>query len=376
MTEIDSVWGTPLNETIYSVASKGDNKAEASYIINHGGFYYLFVNHGQCCDGVNSTYYITMGRSESQTGPYLDKTGKDLYNGGGTTVFSTSGSFIGPGCSGYYIENGKEWFTCHYYDGNNYGQAMLCIARIQWDENNWPVIKWNWIDNGVYSIANKNSNLVWDISGTGEDRDPVIQKQYARSASQQWDFYWLGNGTYEISASGNGLLAKITDCMGNAGAKISIGEALSYDCEKWVIDRTNDASFIFTSLYGGKVAEVPDFSMEENVQLEMNNYTGAANQKWILWDTARGVHVQGLSAMQNGIRVFPNPSQGGNFMIETDQNSGICEIMVYSLDGRNINHEELAVKQIINVKNTLTPGIYIVKVKINSYFLTFKLNVY
>jgi len=97
MAELDSVYGDLANDTHYSVASKGDYKAEESYMINHGYYYYLFVNHGQCCDGINSTYYITMGRSVSPTGPFLDKTGNDLYNGGGTTVLSTSGSFIGPG---------------------------------------------------------------------------------------------------------------------------------------------------------------------------------------------------------------------------------------------------------------------------------------
>jgi arabinan endo-1,5-alpha-L-arabinosidase len=376
MVELDSVWGTPLNETLYSVASKGDYKAEASYVINHGDYYYLFVNHGQCCDGVNSTYYITMGRSVSPSGPYLDKNGKDLYDGGGTTVFSTLGSFIGPGCSGYYKESVHEWFTCHYYNGDKFGQATLCIARIEWDENNWPTIKRNWIDNGMYSIVNSNSKLVWDISGVGEDRDPIVQDKYQRSESQQWDFYWLGNGTYEVSANKSGLLARITDCMGNIGAKLSIGEAQSLDCEKWMIDRTNENNYVFTSIYGGKVIEVPESSVEEGVQLEMNDWHSSSCQKWILWDTSHAVSSPDYSEMHGGIRIFPNPSKSGNFTIETDQSSGICEIQVYSLYGQKIIQNKLPVKQIINVKNTLIPGIYIVKVKINSYFLSFKLTVY
>jgi arabinan endo-1,5-alpha-L-arabinosidase len=373
MVELDSVWGDRLDETIYSVASKVDNKAEASYVINHGDFYYLFVNHGQCCDGVNSTYYITMGRSASPTGPYLDKTGKDLYNGGGTTVLSTSGSFIGPGCLGYYKENGTEWITCHYYDGDKGGQATLCISRINWDENDWPVITRNMIDNGVYSIVNDNSNLAWDISGVEEERDPIVQKQYNKSVTQQWEFYSLGNGIYEIIANESGLLARITDCMGNAGAKLSIGEATSQNCEKWIIEKTNDARYILTSLYGNKVIEVPESSSDEGIQLEMNNYFGTSNQKWMIWDTSHEVSIPGIEISGEYIRLFPNPSPDGDFNIETNQSSGICDVMIYSLDGQKLIHQELPIRQIINVKNTLIPGLYVVKVKINSYFLTSKL---
>jgi len=372
MVELDSVYGDTMNETIYSLASKGDYKAEASYIINHGDYYYLFVNHGQCCDGVNSTYYITMGRSSSPTGPYLDKSGKDLYQGGGTTVLSTSGSFIGPGCLGYYKENNAEWITCHYYDGDNNGVATLCAANVEWDENGWPVISGNMIEDGTYSVANENSLLMWDISGLGEDRDPVVQNKYAKTASQQWIFTTIGNGIYEISPIQSDLLVRITDCMGNAGAKLSIGAAQSLNCEKWRIDRTNDVRYIFTSLYGGKVIEVPGSSSDEGIQLEMNNYSGMSSQKWMIWDTTHEVSVSQLAVSPYDVEIFPNPSTNGSFNVKIDHSSGICEVMVYTLDGRKVFSWEYPMGQLINVKHTLVPGLYIVKIKINHYIFPHK----
>ena len=51
---------------------------EASYIYHHDKYYYLFVNWGKCCNGVQSTYNIRVGRSEKITGPYLDRSGVDL----------------------------------------------------------------------------------------------------------------------------------------------------------------------------------------------------------------------------------------------------------------------------------------------------------
>jgi arabinan endo-1,5-alpha-L-arabinosidase len=186
----------------------------------------------------------------------------------------------------------------------------------------------------------------------------------------------LGNGIYEISASESNLLARITDCMGNAGAKLSINQPLSQDCEIWMIDRTNDVRYIFTSLYGNKVIEVPESSLEEGIHLEMNNYSGAANQKWMIRDTSYAVFAAGPEISQGNIRIFPNPSPSGSFYIETDQSSGICEVVIYSLAGQKIISKELPVSQRINVKNTLIPGFYLVKIKINPYIFTSKLTVH
>ena len=48
---------------------------EAACIIQEGDWYYLFVNWGSCCDGVDSTYRILAGRSDTITGPYYDRSG-------------------------------------------------------------------------------------------------------------------------------------------------------------------------------------------------------------------------------------------------------------------------------------------------------------
>ncbi len=132
LAEISST-GKPRNSTRYALAS-GD--AEAPYIIKNGSYYYLFINRGSCCQGANSTTYrIQVGRSTSITGPYLDKTGKNLNSGGGSDVVKTTGRYIGPGHFGY--GNGKV--TYHFYDGNDNGNAKLRVTTLSWS-NGWPVI--------------------------------------------------------------------------------------------------------------------------------------------------------------------------------------------------------------------------------------------
>jgi arabinan endo-1,5-alpha-L-arabinosidase len=114
---------------------------EAPYIYRHDGHYYLFASLGMCCRGVNSTYHTRVGRAEKVTGPYLDKDGKDMLDGGGTMVVDTVGPFIGPGHAGIIEKDGKSWFSCHFYDGTTpRGISRLSIRPLTWDAAGWPVV--------------------------------------------------------------------------------------------------------------------------------------------------------------------------------------------------------------------------------------------
>jgi arabinan endo-1,5-alpha-L-arabinosidase len=123
---------------MYSLAH--NDSIEASYIYHHAGFYYLFVNWGQCCRGTNSTYEIRVGRSPTITGPYLDKDGGDMLYGGGTSFLISNGPFIGPGQSGIISDKGTDWFSCHFYDGTRHGISALALLPLTWETNGWPVI--------------------------------------------------------------------------------------------------------------------------------------------------------------------------------------------------------------------------------------------
>ena len=138
MTELDTTTGKPIDRSdLHYVA---DRDPEAAFAMHHGEYYYLFFNRGKCCDGINSTYYINVGRSENPTGPYLDKDGKQTSSGGGTRILATEGRFIGPGHFGYFAENGREYMSYHYYDREQNGASKLKISSLSW-EDGWPVVK-------------------------------------------------------------------------------------------------------------------------------------------------------------------------------------------------------------------------------------------
>jgi len=126
--------GAPLHSLAHSRA------IEAAYLHRHGSHYYLFVNHGWCCRGVNSTYHIRVGRSEKITGPYLDREGRALLEGGGTVVAESEGPFIGPGHASILTIAGREWFGCHFYDAAQLGRPTYALRPVTWDAAGWPVL--------------------------------------------------------------------------------------------------------------------------------------------------------------------------------------------------------------------------------------------
>jgi arabinan endo-1,5-alpha-L-arabinosidase len=142
MVELDPASGKRLNpdEPLISLASKPGNDIEAAKLYRRGEYYYLFVNWGICCRGVDSTYNIRIGRSSKITGPYLDKDGIDLAKGGGSLVLGTEGRYIGPGHAGIYEDGEHSLITFHFYDRDRNGAPTLGIRSLSWDEEGWPVV--------------------------------------------------------------------------------------------------------------------------------------------------------------------------------------------------------------------------------------------
>ncbi len=136
------------NSPIYRVSNNGptffSNTEEGSYLYQHGGYYYLFVNFGGCCAGVNSTYNIRVGRSTNVFGPYFDHAGINMTNGGGTMFLESNARYIGPGHAAIMNDNGTNWFTFHYYDGNNNGAATVGLMQLNWTADNWPTLTNDW----------------------------------------------------------------------------------------------------------------------------------------------------------------------------------------------------------------------------------------
>ena len=113
---------------------------EAPFVFKKNGVYYLFVSWDRCCRGVNSTYKVVVGRSDKITGPYLDKEGQQMHQGGGSLVVGGNKAWPGVGHNSAYTFDGKDYLVFHGYDASDQGRSKLWISEIQWDKNGWPSV--------------------------------------------------------------------------------------------------------------------------------------------------------------------------------------------------------------------------------------------
>lgn len=117
----------------------GPNAIEAPFIFHHGGWYYLLVSWDYCCRGAKSNYRVAVGRSRHVAGPYLDRQGKDMLQGGGTILLEgDKQEYEAAGhCAAYHLDN-RDIFICHGYSAKRDGMALLIQKEIRWTADGWP----------------------------------------------------------------------------------------------------------------------------------------------------------------------------------------------------------------------------------------------
>ena len=120
--------------------SGGTAAIEAPFIFKKNGYYYLFTSWDLCCKGLDSTYKIAIGRSEKVTGPYKDKEGNLLSQGGGTILLKGDENYFGVGHNSAYTFDGVDYLVFHGYNAMENGKSTLVIKEIKWDSDFWPYL--------------------------------------------------------------------------------------------------------------------------------------------------------------------------------------------------------------------------------------------
>jgi arabinan endo-1,5-alpha-L-arabinosidase len=120
---------------------------EGTYILKRNGYYFLFASVGTCCDGLNSSYRLVMGRSESLTGPYVNKSGVRMLDNGYTEILKSNARFVGNGHCSEVVQDdaGNDWFFVHGWDvGNAANGRVLLLNRLKWERSGaWPYVDGN-----------------------------------------------------------------------------------------------------------------------------------------------------------------------------------------------------------------------------------------
>lgn len=242
------------------------NQSEAADIIFHGDYYYLFVNHNGCCQGTNSTYNIRVGRSPKITGPYFDRFGEPMTQGGGSLFLASEGTYIGPGHFGLLLEDGVEKFSCHY-EGviGRAGRSILDIRPLLWTLDGWPVAGEN-IRAGTYQIRSQRTGTILQAS-----TNLVETARYLARDHQQWNIAPAGGGFYKIENAASGLALTQMGTAAFAGT----------DNQLWKLDQLEDGSYRIASK-AGKLALSAVFKTRTGSGIALDPFTGDDAQRWII----------------------------------------------------------------------------------------------
>jgi arabinan endo-1,5-alpha-L-arabinosidase len=146
--QIDSATGRLLasNPVRYQLAARPDidgHPEEGASLVQHGGYYYLFLSVDHCCEGSLSQddYKQMVGRSTSPNGPFVDAAAVPLMDGGGSILIEGNHGWIAPGGGTVYLDpqSGNDMIVFHALDLERDGDAGLWLKAVSW-KNGWPVL--------------------------------------------------------------------------------------------------------------------------------------------------------------------------------------------------------------------------------------------
>lgn len=286
ITQLDPKTGLALRPGELGAAVATARESEASDIIFHDGYYYLFVNHNSCCKGKDSEYNIRVGRSRTIGGPYLDKHGRTMAEGGGSLFLAAHDHRIGPGHFGRVVDYdaepaerepmvalnapytmpdadeaiaaqetllktieagseavGAERFSVHYEaDLTRGGRSVLDIRPLKWSVDGWPIAGDN-LAEGTYQIVSRmTENTLEELKQPQGGVVPSLSR-YLTLDNQKWTLARVGGGFWKIVNAGTG------DALGTNGVTLAVGMVADVspykgtDAQMWRLDEFPDGGW-------------------------------------------------------------------------------------------------------------------------------------
>lgn len=126
----------------------GPHPIEGAFISHTGHWYYLWFSHGKCCEGSpkdlpppGDEYSIRVGRSKSPRGPFVDRKGNNLLDGGGEIVYGSNRDVYAPGGQQVLKDGDTDVLYYHYLNttiGYNFDDAFLGYNPLKYVDG-WPV---------------------------------------------------------------------------------------------------------------------------------------------------------------------------------------------------------------------------------------------
>jgi len=254
---------------------------EATDLIYRDGWYYLLGTHGTCCDGVNSTYNIVVGRSKNVEGPYVDNVGRDMFHGGGRMVIAAGGRVCGPGHFGRtVIDEGVEIMSCHYEaDFDRSGRSVLGIRPLIW-KNGWPVAGEEF-KGGTFEIESERRGYSLELA-----------VDFVR-IPQEREGFWNMDLSKPLKKIPAQQLADVEAGWPKGDIALRCGDYMFRPHQRWTITAVPEKGGYLSNPYFKITIEGAQRALTATADKELTTtpeYTGADNQLWRIEQLVDGTY--------------------------------------------------------------------------------------
>ena len=268
MVELDPKTGAKVEGTVDPNIAID---CEATTMIYRDGWYYLLGTHGTCCDGVNSTYNIVVGRSRSVTGPYIDNVGRDMFHGGGKMVIAAGDRVVGPGHFGRtVIDEGVEVMSCHYEaDFDQSGRSVLGLRPLLW-KNDWPIAGERF-KGGTFEIESERRGYALELAV-----DFIRMKQ-------EREAFWRIDTSKPVEKIKSQTLDEVIGTWPKDNISVRIGDYMFRPHQRWSITPVAEAGGTLCGPYFKIVIEGTERALTATADKELTtvpSFTGADEQLW------------------------------------------------------------------------------------------------
>ncbi|MBO4613360.1 MAG: family 43 glycosylhydrolase [Bacteroidaceae bacterium] len=274
---------------------------EATDLIWRDGWYYLLGTHGTCCDGVNSTYNIVVGRSRSVEGPYLDNVGRDMYHGGGKMVIAAGDRVCGPGHFGRtIIDEGVEIMSCHYEaDFERSGRSVLGIRPLLW-KNGWPVAGERF-KGGTFEIESERRGYALELT-----------VDFVR-IQQERERFWQMDLSKPLVSIPDQKLEDVVGTWPQGNIPLRCGDYMFRPHQRWTITPVDEAGGYLSNPYFKITIAGTERALAATADKELTTvpqFTGAEEQLWRIEQLTDGTfrimpkHVPGIEGTNTRLCLY------------------------------------------------------------------------
>ena len=311
MVELDPKTGAKVEGTVDPNIAID---CEATTMIYRNGWYYLLGTHGTCCDGVNSTYNIVVGRARSVYGPFLDNMGRDMVAGGGKMVVAGEDRQFGAGHFGRYIEDeGVEKMSFHWEaDLDRSARSVLAIRPIVW-VNDWPVAG-EAFKAGTYEISSVRRGYALELAVD------FVRQNIARRGG------WRADPNEPIVVHPNQTLEEVAAGWPEGDIAARIGDWMNRPHQRWTLTVVPEAGGYLGGQYYKIQIEGTEKTLTATEDIDVKvapEFTGADSQLWRIEQCIDGTYR--IMPKSNPGYVLSSPADSTPSLAKWDFNSDNCK---------------------------------------------------